>query len=75
MKNVASYNKWTQEAHLSFVQTNNLLIQEEIINSIAGEKRENLRSLFTRAVVESRQGVAWNIERWITIGQKAKTSA
>lgn len=63
---------WTREPYLSFAQANNLLIQEELINRAPADKKEHFCSLYAEAVAESRQGVAWNVERLITVGQKIK---
>ncbi|KAI9812639.1 MAG: hypothetical protein M1827_004628 [Pycnora praestabilis] len=74
MTDVLTDSKWTRQPYLFYGQANNLLIQEEITNRVAGEKKEHLRKLFAKAVAECRQGVAWNIERLTTIGQKVRTS-
>ena len=70
MINTNTSRTWTRKSYLSFAQANNLLIQEELINRAPAEKRKHFRSLYAEALAESRQGVAWNIERLITVGQK-----
>lgn len=72
MINISTSRTWTREPYLSFAQANNLLIQEELTNRAPTDRKEHLRSLYAEAVAESRQGVAWNIERLITIGQKIR---
>lgn len=72
MINISTSRTWTREPYLSFAQVNNLLIQEELTNHVPADKKEHFRSLYAEAVAESRQGVAWNIERLITIGQKIR---
>ena len=72
MISISTSRTWTREPYLSFAQANNLLVQEELINHVPADKKEHYRNLYAEAVAESRQGVAWNIERLITIGQKSR---
>ena len=75
MMNVIADKRWMRLEYLSFVHANHLLIQDEIINRVAGEKMAQLQEVYADAVVESRKGAAWNVMHMYTVGQKAVKKA
>lgn len=71
LQNVHADDFWTDSYLLSLDQMNYLGLFQELISKLKGDAKDELSELYNKAVIESRDGVAWKVRRFVFVGQKA----
>ncbi|KAJ5124451.1 S-adenosyl-L-methionine-dependent methyltransferase [Penicillium bovifimosum] len=70
LQNVQKQEFETGDYVLVLDQMNYLNLFQELITKLPGDVKEELLALHSKAIVESRKGVAWKVRRFTFVGQK-----
>ncbi|KAJ5834674.1 S-adenosyl-L-methionine-dependent methyltransferase [Penicillium robsamsonii] len=70
LQNVQKEEFATGDYVLVLDQMNYLNLFQELITKLPGGLKEELSALHTKAIIESRKGVAWKVRRFAFVGQK-----
>jgi signal recognition particle GTPase len=71
LQNVQKQEFETGDYVLVLDQMNYLNLFQELITKLPGDVKEELSALHSKAIAESRKGVAWKVRRFAFVGQKA----